>query len=404
MRYGRELVNQLLDSYENSGNFDGKTGRKVYLKNSFKRPPSDYADYEEFLAELSELQKNGIIDFDWRNKGHVVDRIWLVQKNVQEAYDIVGRENKHAALERVRTVIQNAMINIDNGWIRAYLDKVLEDISKNKLGGLWNSAPQIVSDVLKAFELIYFLNGENISMRAASVKLYADSKYFEKEIKKHIISIAKKYEPVLSEMDEEDISEREVLAQLGILKMAEMFEFCGGLKIFYKNGLVDYSSITRGACIVSDTLSEIERVELCDVQKILFIENKTNYTEYCLNNRKRNELVISHGGLYSPAKGEFFRLVSRALSEEQVFYWGDIDMGGFNMFRRLKENIFQDLLPYNMDKNCFEKYKTSGLSRSKSYLEKLAKLKNDAKYSDFFDVIDLIIESGVTVEQESFID
>lgn len=86
MRYGRNIVNQLLDSYEDSGNFDGNIGRKVYLKKSFKRPLGDSADYEEFLAELIELRVKGILDFDWKVKNHVADRIWLVLENVQSAY------------------------------------------------------------------------------------------------------------------------------------------------------------------------------------------------------------------------------------------------------------------------------------------------------------------------------
>lgn len=404
MRYGRNIINGLLDSYENSGNFNGDTGRRVFLKKSFKRPDTDSADYEEFLSELTELQRKGIVDFEWRIKGHVVDKIWLVTENVQKAYDLVRRENKHVALARVEAEVRNTESRIASGWIKEYLSSVLDDISKNRLNGFWKEDAPLISDVLKALELIYSLNGASITMRAASVKLYSDSKRFENEIKRHIVSIAKKFEPVLAEADEDDISEREVLSQLGIVKMSEIFEFCGGLKVFYKNGTVDYSPIKNGACITDESLSEIERVELCGVQSILFVENKTNYTEYCLNCRCENELVVFHGGLYSPAKGDFFRLISNALGDEQVFYWGDIDMGGFNMFCRLRENIFPFVLPYNMDCECFNRYKSKGLLRSKTYLEKIEKLKNDERYSLFFDVIALISDSSVTVEQEAFIE
>ena len=150
MRYGTNLINDLLDSYENSGNFDGDTGRRVYLKKSFKRPSGDSADYEGFLSELLELRKKGIVDLDWQIKGHVADKIWLVLENVQSAYDSVGRENKHAALERVKKAVTRSQSCIGDGWIKAYLDRVLDDISKNKLSGLWNSDMQLIDDVLKA--------------------------------------------------------------------------------------------------------------------------------------------------------------------------------------------------------------------------------------------------------------
>lgn len=74
------------------------------------------------------------------------------------------------------------------------------------------------------------------------------------------------------------------------------------------------------------------------------------------------------------------------------------------MFCRLRENIFPTLSPYNMDCECFNRYNSKGLPRSKTYLEKIAKLKNDARYAMFIDVIDLISDCAVTVEQEAFIE
>lgn len=404
MQYGNSIVNRLLDSYENSEHFTGNSSRKVYLVKSFRLPEIESAEYETFIEELEQLKNKGIIDFSWRTKGYVVDRIWLITENVRSAYNLVNREDKHSALERVKSKLLKVKENIHDGWIGEYLDCVLEDVSKNKLLGVWNEDEKLIEDVLKALELIYSLNGGSISMRAASVKLYSNSKRFEHDIKSYIIAIAKKYEPVLKEADEEDISEREILLQLGIAQMSEIFEFCGNIKLHYKTGTVDYSPIKKGACISSDCLGEIDRAELLGVSKVLFIENKTNYTEYCLNSRKENELVVFHGGLYSPARGEFFRVISKAMTNENAFYWGDIDLGGFNMFCRLRENIFPNLLPFNMNCECFERHKNKGLARSEAYLEKIAKAKKSDKYSVFLPVIEEILKIGVTVEQEAFLE
>ncbi len=404
MRYGTGIVNRLLDSYENSGQFSGNTARRVYLVKSHKLPEIESVEYETLIEELNELRNNGIVDFSWRTKGYVVERIWLATENIQAAYEFVDRKNKHYALERVKSILLKAKENIRDGWIGAYIDCVFENVLNNKLIGLWREDEKLIEDVLKALGLVYSLNGRNISMRAASVKLYADSKRFERDIKSHIVSIAKKHEPVLKETDEGDISEREVLLQLGIVQMSEIFEFCGNLMLRYKAGTVDYSPIKKGACISSDCLDEIDSAELVGVSRVLFIENKTCYTEYCLNSRKEDELVVFHGGLYSPARGDFFRVISNALKSEKVFYWGDIDLGGFNMFCRLKENIFPNLLSFNMDCECFARYKNRGLLRDEAYLEKLAKTKKSERYSAFVPVINDILKNRVTVEQEAFLE
>lgn len=404
MKYGKSIVNELLISYENSANFSGSTGNKVFLKRSVKLPDCESPDYEELLSELRTLQSRGLIDFKWEIQDHVAGRIWLVLENVEQAYAFVCRENKHQALERVKAAILKAEQTVCEGWIRSFLDEALTDIECNKLTGVWNKEQQFISDLLSALGLIYTLNGKSITMRLASIRLYADSKRFEKDIMKPVISIAKRYDPVISETDVEKLSEREILSHLGIIKMPEIFEFCGNLKIYLTNGIVDFSPIKSGACISSDCLNEINHIELSNVERVIFIENKTNYSEYCLNSRDENELVIYHGGLYSHCRGKFFELISRAISSEKVYYWGDIDMGGFNMFVRLKNNIFPTLEPFNMDEACFEKYREQGLARSDNYIQRLLKLKEDQQYRDFYDVIDLIAKHGVTVEQEIFID
>lgn len=91
-------------------------------------------------------------------------------------------------------------------------------------------------------------------------------------------------------------------------------------------------------------------------------------------------------------------------AKDKVYYWGDIDMGGFNMFCRLKRNIFPTLEPLNMDCSCFEKYREKGLARNEDYIQRLLRLKGNENYSVFSTVIDLIAQYGVTVEQEAFLE
>lgn len=404
MKYGKTILDELLTSYENSGNFSGSTGKKVFLKRSVKLPDCESPDYEELLSELCSLQSKGLIDFRWEIPGHVVGRIWLVLKNVEQAYAFACRENKHQALENVKAAIQKTEKTVCNGWIHSFLNDAMVANEMHKLTGVWSKDQQFISDLLSALELIYTLNGQSITMRLASIRLYSDSKRFEKDIMKPVVSIAKKYDPVISGTDIEKLSEREILAHLGIIKMPEIFEFCGSLKICFADGSVDFSPIKTGACVSSDCLNEIIHIELNNVERVIFIENKTNYSEYCLNSRSENELVIYHGGLYSHCRGKFFKLISIGITSEKVYYWGDIDMGGFNMFVRLKNNIFPTLEPLNMNSVCFEKYKAQGLARSDNYIQKLLKLKGNQQYQDFYDVIDLIAKHGVTVEQEIFID
>ena len=238
-------------------------------------------------------------------------------------------------------------------------------------------------------------------MRAFSVKTYGDSKKFEREIKQHIVPVIKKFEPDL--LVAEEISDRAVLAQVGIIMMPEVFEFCGNVKVHFTNGTADFSPISKGACISSESISDILSIDISETDRIIFIENKTNYTEYCLNNKTERELVVYHGGFYSPQRGDFFRRLC-AETDIPVYFWGDIDYGGFKMFARLKNNIIHSLQPLNMYIHSYNRYKISGLKKNDDYITKLKVLAENPDYMMFNDVIAAIADEKITVEQESFLE
>lgn len=404
MNYSEKVLSALLKKYEKSKHFNGTSNRRVLLQNEVKFPDSDSLDYPEFVDEMCVLERLGFINIEWTRKSRVISRISLDLSDLKAAYKYANFRDKKEAIAEVCKAISKSLAQIHDGWINQYLDCELNKISsQSKLVGLWGEGFDLISDVLKALELIYALNGKEISIRAASVSLYSDSKRFERCIKKYIVSITLKNHPLFVENDVSELDDRDVLAQVGIILMPEVFEFCGNLRINFKNGTVDYSPIRSGSCISGNCLDEIVSVDLTDIDRILFIENKTNYSEFCLNSKDPRLLVIWHGGLYSPARGKFFKLISNVVASQKALFWADIDLGGFNMFVRLKKNIFPNLEPLNMDIKSFEKHKAMGLERGDDYLKKLSKLKDKLEYSMFFDIIDAIIDAGVTVEQESFL-
>ena len=185
--------------------------------------------------------------------------------------------------------------------------------------------------------------------------------------------------------------------------MSEIFEFCGNVRINFVGGTVDFSPIKNGACVLDESVSDICSIDIFDTDKIIFIENKTNYTEYCLNRQTDRELVVYHGGFYSPKHGEFFRKLCDG-KDIPTYLWSDIDYGGFRMFMRLKKNIVPSLEPLNMNIDSFERYKEKGLKRDDKYIMTLQKLTEDPDYSVFYEVISAIINSKVTVEQECFLE
>ena len=124
--------------------------------------------------------------------------------------------------------------------------------------------------------------------------------------------------------------------------------------------------------LLLEHILNMKDIKLIGVKKILFIENKASYISY-IRNKKSDEFVIFHGGVYSPVKGEFFRKIYEAslLNETCYYHWSDIDLGGFYIFARLRDNIIKELKPYKMDIDTLLEYKDSWQHFDEKYKKKL---------------------------------
>lgn len=402
--YEKAVLERLLDKYEARQKGSNRRVRIVFEREKGIAPDIESEEYHDFRESMENLKSHGIIDLDWitNRKSYIISSVWLVTENASEAYKMLGREDKSSIVSRTLKRISDTVESIKKGWVQEYLEREKERIiSSEKVTGIWSLEDRLTDGILKALKGIGDLNGESVSMRAFSVSLYGDSKFFEREIKNRIIPIIRANEPVLA--DSEDPGDREILAQVGIIMMPEVFEFCGNVRIHFQRGTVDFSPIKSGSCVSGDSVSEMKNIEIIGAERIIFIENKTNYSDYCLSHRSENELAVYHGGFLSPQRMRFFRLLC-AEKNIPIYFWGDIDYGGFKMFSRLKKTVAPSLLPMNMDIKAFEDHKSVGLKKSEDYINKLIKLKEDKDYEMFYDVIDAIARDRTTVEQESFID
>lgn len=421
----RRKIQQFLIDY---GTYNSHCLELEQAQADFKKYNDDIAEFEQKKEELEKLKNqlenehtqliNEKAKYWSDNNG---DRLKDEEKRYIQAIEDYDRSISGFVTDiktssiRWNVKFSNCIEKIDNERITAEIKTVisyLQRTDKFSEADFELLSPEYFSKIREAYLNakssldtalvgINDLHGSSISMRAFSINIYSDSKFFEREMKPFVITVIKNNEPDLKGIDE--ISDREVLAQVGIIMMSEIFEFCGNVRINFVGGTVDFSPIKNGACVLDESVSDICSIDIFDTDKIIFIENKTNYTEYCLNRQTDRELVVYHGGFYSPKHGEFFRKLCDG-KDIPTYLWSDIDYGGFRMFMRLKKNIVPSLEPLNMNIDSFERYKEKGLKRDDKYIMTLQKLTEDPDYSVFYEVISAIINSKVTVEQECFLE
>lgn len=202
----------------------------------------------------------------------------------------------------------------------------------------------------------------------------------------------------MSELKDEDI-----LNLIGIAKYPEEFHFCGKISLETSIGKVDFSALTAGASLNTKDLSGSKLI--FNATQVLFIENKANYFDFITNKRTDNQLVVYHGGCYSPAKETFFKMLKDASEKNTMFlHWGDIDYGGFSMLARLRQNIFANIRPYRMDTSELQLFCENVVTISEDYCKKLRNLLNVRELYDLYPSIEYMIKNQIRLEQEAMID
>ena len=263
----------------------------------------------------------------------------------------------------------------------------------------------LLQELLLTFQRYAELSG-SVTMRAFSSQCFHDTKYFERNVRELFLTIARKYNTQLAAAcTEAELGERDQLAFLGIYARPELYELSGDCAICLKKGELQLSAAEPyGLALPSTLVSEIVDIELKNICCITFIENKTNYDEYLLAEKQPEELAVYHGGFLSPQKKKLFEKLAAAAGETmQIRFWADIDLGGFCMFENL-QTVFPQLEPMRMEGRFVEQYHKNGLKRPEQYLKTLKEERNAGRHTLFVDAIDKILQYGVTIEQETFLE
>jgi len=189
---------------------------------------------------------------------------------------------------------------------------------------------------------------------------------------------------------------------VGIVRYPEQFEFSGSLAITLPNGLVDFTPLPSGGALNTKDVEQ-GRIKLGkDIQKIISIENRANYVEYAGKSKSKDELVLFHGGQFSPAKSLFLKAIVSSMPESCVFYhWSDIDYGGFSMLARLRREIKPDVKAWKMGIEELKQYSKYSIKFPDSYGKRLASLLEVPELHDCYSCIRYMLKNKVRLEQEA---
>lgn len=408
------ILSHLLDKYERSKHLfqPSEAGRGVMLKVGPGKKDFPEYDYENasvrdaWNTSAIHLEQEGLIQNEWVKGRPVLSCIRLNLNRVMDCYRLVGRVHPKELAMQVASIVNERLENASTCWIVAWRNQICSDAqSEYSVPAYCKEGLSPLEDLLKAMACYDAMHGESTTMRAFSSKCFHDTKYFERNVRDLFLRIAQKYDVGLSQMSaQESLGTREQLAYLGIYARPELYELAGDIVVYTKNGSIHFSAaMPYGLALPSTSINQIVSIGLTRIQKIVFIENKTNYDEYILSELTHDTLAVYHGGFLSPQKKKLFQKLGEAVQTNcDVFFWADIDLGGFQMFAQLQQ-LIPSLKPLRMSGSDVDKYHTTGLTRSASYLNDLKSALKHQEYPLFTEAIQEILKYGVTIEQEVFL-
>ena len=405
------ILNALLDKYERSSLYkDGKQSSRRIILNFYDGGKCDFPFYDIEQAErrisvnqaVIELSKEKLLDYSWMKgeQNHIIAKVWLNIDSLSLSYQVVGREAKGDIINKICMEITSLQSQVKSPWAANFLHDMHEAITRKR--SLVSAIPADDSErslLFQAISAIDALDGAEYMERVFSLRTFGNSKTFERDVKSRILSILRKYLD-----NDDDATDEDILRQVGIAKYPEQFEFCGNISVAFNSGVIDFSHLQSGGMFFSSDLSSGSIIIDPSVESVKTIENRANYVEYIRKTKTEKELVIYHGGQFSPRKREFLQMVAKVLPKDCKWYhWSDIDYGGFIMLSRLRREIVSEAIPYRMSSSELERYSNLAAPTSVAYIEKLKRLKNCCELSDCYDCIDYMIKNRMRLEQEAML-
>ncbi|WP_248928628.1 Wadjet anti-phage system protein JetD domain-containing protein [Paenibacillus hamazuiensis] len=409
-QFTRRLLDILLGKYEQSQSFaTGVPGKQRPQLAMGKSPfTADYNDEMDFRKRqwmneaLLELEHLGVLELVWAkfSAGTDIDKVILPLDRVQQAYGLAGIVPLKEKLERLRQVLA-PLANHPWVWVRKWREKADAALSQGKSPHLDVDDPSGYEDLVRALSELPLLEGNSVSIRLFSQRLFQDSKHLERSVLKRLLALAK-----MASGEQRD-TEEEWLDLLGLARNPQYVWLSGPLTFQIDSRELSCEPFAGGVGLSAETVRKMTEVATT-ARRIVTIENLTSYHQWLEQrcDRSAEELVIYTGGYPRRLLQSFFRKLSGAVRPAgdrlmpEAYHWGDIDIGGIRIYEYVKARFIPHLQPLWMDAATLLKYEAAAAEASEEYAVQLRQALSDPQYADWRPVLEMMLEKGIRLEQE----
>lgn len=396
VQYNKLVINKLLDTYESSLLSTGDNARTIHIELRFskKNMPAYFeessTEYENIHILMKELEDKNLIKVIWKgNKvDHIIEKVQLRIDNLQQAYAFAKRVPK---LDMERVLIKeltNYLESVKTPVCRTFVEYLLSRIQLHK------SVKEFIEldkfdETKRLLDTIQFIenNRMQLYLREFSIRVLSDSKAFE-QMESKLAGIFRRFKAGCEDMDFS-----EVLAEYNIYHTPNYVYLKGDTTISIGEEKLDLSSVKQGIGISGEDITRVKFISVDNIQKVITIENLTTFFRWS----EKNSLIVYLGGYHNTIRRMLLQEIHSSIPEAFYYHFGDIDAGGFEIYRDLCQKTGIPFSMYHMDLETLKEYEKFGRALTNNDRKRLESMK---AWNGLCDIIEYMLEHNVKLEQE----
>ena len=427
-RYDDQILNTLIDKYERSTLYDGSNRVRITIAFPVSRQTlPDYFDetslsFDTIHTQLREIEEKGFITLQWRKgrEGHILEKVLLRPEAVPEIYRYLHRTprgQKEAAIIAACEPFREMHPCLAN--IADYVNFQLSQGASIK-SVADPDHPEAFSRVLTLAAAI-LTNHRDCFLREFSVRTFHDSKTAERDISAACTLIRRfSGNESLRNLDNEDL-----LSEFGIYKNPVWILAKGSGRFFVRRDPadtvgeetieageanktqerestagIDISVLPGGIGIAGSDVPDIVWDTSVNITEVLTIENLTTFHR---STAGPGTLCIYLGGYASPARRAFLKSLATAFPNAHFCHFGDIDCGGFLIWKALCLGCDIPFEPYKMDLTTYKSHLGEGRLLTASDRKQLTTMLADPFFQEQQSLFLHMLETGLKLEQEAIL-
>lgn len=396
VQYDRYVLNTLLDTYESSLLSTGENRRNIHIEFRFtkKSLPAYFdessSEYERIHFFMEELEEKRLIGICWKGKkeGHIIAKVQLNAERLDEAYAYVRRVPKNDMAKQHLRLLEAYISQNPPPVCRAFVKYLQERLFAHKSVKEFirledPASTRQLLDTIRAIEE----NQTQLYIREFSIRCFQDSKVFEK-MEGRIAHVFRKFKEGC-----EGAAYDEILAEYGIYHTPNYVYLKGNVPLVMRGERIDLSVFRQGLGISGEDMEGIRFCSTANVKQVITIENLTTYFRW----QEEDSLLVYLGGYHNGVRRTLLKEIYASYPDAVYYHFGDIDAGGFEIYRNLREKTGIPFRMYHMDLSTLQAHAAYTKHLTENDRKRLLGMR---EWEELRGIIDYMLEQDTKLEQE----